>query len=51
MSRFQLVRALLIAGAVLGFTSGFMHLRHHRLHHGHAWSHPHCGEPAAPAPR
>ncbi len=48
LRRYNLVRALLIAGVVLGYGGGLFSLAHHHRHgHGH-----HCGERSAPeAPR
>ena len=64
MMRFRLIRGLLIAGVVLGFTHGFMSLRHHRHERWQRWhdaehargdcrrdAPPPTAPPAAPAPR
>ena len=33
MSRYRLVRALLVAGVLLGYGSGIAHVVHHHRHH------------------
>jgi hypothetical protein len=47
MSRFRIIRALLVVGAIAGFAHGFHSLRHHRMERLHEWhQHEHACERA-----
>ncbi len=48
MSRYKLIRALLIVGVVAGFGSGFARIHHMRQHGHHHYCHGDRQEPAPP---